>query len=779
MIRRPDPGHGQRIVALVLLISLSALLPACINRSTPRPAPADAPAKSAELARAIRPADRIEVRSSIDPAEPLIVATSGRDVAEDFLTSVPIDDLGGEFRCPCPGTLVVRFFRGEDLLATLTVHHFRSIRWIDGPWQSDAFLAGMAGATFPQWIFRHGGSFAGVSQPVPTAPPQVAPPPADFFSHFPAEARALFPASFGWTEGLVPRRVASDLPGVMPDPTTRAGACFRALGGDTSSWFAEDAKVGLAQNAVVELDDAALLAALEAATTDEQALRGAARVYFRFKLNERFDTATNAIWLPRLADTALRTGSPANRSHVLIHVAETRDPAAFAFLAEIARGVRTYPWEQSCLPPTNGSVEPSLVASAAVLLALSGDADAVRLATGAQDPVFGLDAAAADIARTLVTPSHPVRPSHFKYPSSILGYTAAEALAKLPPTEVSIAVLQRALDHASPWVGRRARAVAAAASLSRAHETGMVDLFSAPVSQILVADHPALALEQCNTYLATLTGRDRTALLVLRGAIHERRGDTAAAIADLEEALLARNYSPLTLHRRLAWLYWHEGRLEEALPHIQQALREQPDAEMLMLRGLTRYAGDDHGPATELDFTAALTLDPTNGYARILQHLTACLGGRPGASHLHTAPADDLPSETRLTLNLGTMNLTVSDGHTPPWQTTLVAYLQGALDEDALLGTASGADPGNPSVERTEAYFYMAQKARISGDRLREETLLRKCVDEPMPQVAEYQVARRRLRTLSTPDGPDGPDTSAADTDPDRSPDPGESAASR
>ena len=696
------------------------------------------------------------------------MTASGPDVAEDFLTSVPIDDLGGEFRCPCPGTLIVRFFRGEDLLVTISVHHFRSIRWIDGPWQSDAFLDGMAGATFPQWIFRHGGSFAGVYQPVPATPAHEAPPPDDFFSHFPAEARAAFPASFGWTEGLVPRRVASDLPRVMPDATAMARACFRALGGDASSWHAEDAKVGLAQNAVVELADDALVAAFEANSTDEQALRGAARVYFRFQLNQRFDAATNAIWLPRLADAALRTGSPANRSQVLIHVAETHDPAAFAFLAEIATGTRTYPWERSCLPPANGSVEPSLAASAAVLLALSGDADAVRLAAGAQDPVFGLDTAAAQIARSLVTPSHPILPSHFKYPSSILGYTAAEAMAKRPSTDISIAVLRRALDHASPWVGRRARAVAAAASLTRAHESGMVDLFSAPVSQILAADHPSLALEQCTTHLATRTGRDRTALLVLRGAIHERRGDTEAAIADLTEALLARNYSPLTLHRRLAWLYWHEGRLEEALPHIQQALREQPDAEMLMLRGLTRYAGDDHGPATEFDFTAALALEPKNGYARILQHLTACLGGRPGASHMHTTPTDESPSQTRLTLNLGTMNMTMSDGQMPPWQATLVAYVRGALTEDALLGAASAADPGIASMQRAEAHFYMAQKARISDDHLAEETLLRKCVDEPLPQVAEYQVALRRLQTLPTDDGLDASGKSDADTDPDQ-----------
>ena len=728
---------------------------------TPPPPTEGVRVSSVGLTAAIHGANRVDV--GLRGESPLLVRR-GADVATEFISQVPIDESAGEFRCECGRPVSVRFYTGDRLLADLEVYNQRSMRWQNGPWTSDARLANTAAHSFEGWYGSVGGnpgqlSFgpSGVNGDWVNERDQAS---ARFAECFPSSARQVVElVGMSIRNDLAPWREPSTLRELMPNGVALASAAFHAFAVGPEPWLQDDYRTAAVQTAVEALPANDFTAALEACANDQAALRGAARIYLRFSLHQKFDAAFNAQWLPRLADAELQGGRPMDKPVALIYLAQSNEPAAWRFLHEIATGKRTYPWTTACPLPGDAHMtmahEPSLAAAAALLCALNGERVSVHKS---QDTVSGLDDAAAEIANAALDHTHPLQQSDFRYASHILGYAGAEVLARRPPRTVSAIELGAALAHTDTWVRQRLSAIAQLAQIEPYYETAHSSLFLAPVQQELASENPAEAIRQCSALLPTSYGPTRTSLLVIRAASYETQNNWPLAIADFEAALRAGHYSVANIHRKLAWLKLGQGQLADMKRHAEEVLRAGPDPDMYMLRGTAAYASDDFSGATEMNFLMAMGLAPGNGYALVYQHLTSMLGGRPELSRLRTdnKPKDPPPAQFKITIMPGP-SLGLDFGGAPvvdPWAAAIISFLKSEISAEELLGRTPPHAAGQPSTQRAEAFFYISQKARLEGHGDPERDYLDQCLATPIPQLAEYQLAVSRRQRLKPETGP-------------------------
>lgn len=743
---------------LLGIISGVALLSACgTGGGLPADAPAAAvraepapvvPARQAALAAGLRGANRVELaRLTLDGREQAEFTRRGAELGERFLEFVQVDETAGEFRSSCETSHVLRFFRDETLLATLELHQSFALRWRDGPWTTDAALVSPKGNGFFEWLNQTGGQGQFITPVEGVAQAMQARSDGDqqFLAQFPQALHPYLPVGDGaMTTSFQPVRRQSPLAVLQPDATQFAISTFRALGGHYLPWLDDDLKTARTQTIVAAMGEEQWGAALAPMAGEDQALRGAARIYFRFALHRRFGTGFNALWLPRLADAMLRTGGKRDTPLLLIHVAEAEVPAAREVLHAIATGGVTYPWDRSCGFRGDVTAEPSLPMAAALLLAVRGDAAAADLVAHAPRTTFGLDAAAAAVAQSLFAPARPVAVAALRYRSHLLGYAAARALQRQPVDAITLGALRAGLDHSQWWIGGLARQVADTHRFRRISEIFPYEIHEAPVSDFL-NDDPVEILRQCSEHLATATGRQRGPLLIMRGVFRERTGDVAGAIEDLTAALAVPGYPAHVLHARLAWLEWARGRLIETSRHVEESLAEKADADLFFLRGLGRYAVGDFGPATDLAFSTSLGLKPNHGYAEVFQHLVAHLSGKPPASRLSGQPEYLAPTKTSLNLHTsGGLSVVQSNAPIPPWPAALIAYFKGELTEAQLL---ERAPPGN-DVLNCEAHFYLSQRARIDGRTADEKAHLELATRKEILAVAEYRAAVIRLGQL-------------------------------
>jgi len=92
-----------------------------------------------------------QVGESLEPSAVLTIDDRPRlQELHHYLEIVESDDF---FHCMCVGSLVLQLLAREGVVATLTVHHGRSIRWHDA-WGSDATLRD--GWGLARWLAGHG-----------------------------------------------------------------------------------------------------------------------------------------------------------------------------------------------------------------------------------------------------------------------------------------------------------------------------------------------------------------------------------------------------------------------------------------------------------------------------------------------------------------------------------------------------------------------------------------------------------------------------------------------
>lgn len=122
---------------------------------------------TAQLRRAAEGADRVVIVSTPMTSQLRSVEFHGAATVASLLAEIDVQPPESEglvpslfgtrcVYCMCDGDFHINFYRGESLLVSLGYHHDRTIRWRDGPWNTDVYLTNKSRGRVPQWLDAHG-----------------------------------------------------------------------------------------------------------------------------------------------------------------------------------------------------------------------------------------------------------------------------------------------------------------------------------------------------------------------------------------------------------------------------------------------------------------------------------------------------------------------------------------------------------------------------------------------------------------------------------------------
>jgi lipoprotein NlpI len=434
-------------------------------------------------------------------------------------------------------------------------------------------------------------------------------------------------------------------------------------------------------------------------------------------------------WAARLADLVLRAGRDSDKHAVLEYLALIPGESTATFLRAIARGEKPYVYNPPCDEITVDIEEPGLRYAAALLLAKRGDTGAKEIlqSLAALHP-FGPDQAALEVAAALTDASLPLKPAYFKYHSRALGLAALSALEWRQGSAVSADVLGAACGHFLDDVASRAEKIARHYELQRADDGTDDNELAIDYDPLLATSYPRLAVQEYSALIPKVRGLTQARLLALRAQAYTGLEEFAAAESDYANVAKTPFVEGTDVRTRLAWVQWYLGKFDDAEQTIDDALQAEPNAELVLLRGIMHYGQEDFRRSTEADLIAARVLDPKEGYAALFQHLVSALGGHPEQSQLkaYLAATPDLAD----------------------WPRQITGFLLGYIDAQHLIEIAQSSDPNEVAWHTCEATFYASQAARIASRPDEERKYLEQCVATDQPNVAEFWVAKFRLEKL-------------------------------
>lgn len=116
---------------------------------------------NAVLASVLRSADRLKVRTGglchrRSETEVIFHDTQDPRIIAELAAHLEVSDSKDGFHCMCCGEPTFEFYRGGELVATISYHHGKSIRWGGGEWPADGVLTDRAAAFLQDWLIRHG-----------------------------------------------------------------------------------------------------------------------------------------------------------------------------------------------------------------------------------------------------------------------------------------------------------------------------------------------------------------------------------------------------------------------------------------------------------------------------------------------------------------------------------------------------------------------------------------------------------------------------------------------
>lgn len=733
----PPPRRRLACVALMLAAAFGGCTTAVVSpdgRSSSTAAQ-NSPSKRAQLRQALAHADRMTISAAITDgalAAPQNLAGSANVI--DFLDNLEIDEAYGPVHCDCPSDASFQFYAGDKLLATLSLHRLDHVRWENGPWgASDAVITVNSAQWLQQWAKQEAGSdITTLVQGVAARETQAAEAAKKrMLAGFTAEARKVFDdADDTVYNSHHIRQIATPLGALYRDKAAFAELGLRALGETAQRWLEDDWSVGAIQTALLDLDPATLTAAMDRLRGDDKASLGAARFFLRTGFDAKLPAADRSTRGIAYADLVLRAGRNSDKPTALECVSLIPGEAVAVFLRAIARGEKAYTYAQPCDEISLATEEPGLRYAAALLMAKRADPGASDiLAALAKLKPAGPDQAALEIAGALLNNSAPLSPAHFKYRSRLLGISALAALEWRPGSRIPLDLLAAACAHFQEDVAARAAKLAQHYQFQHTEEASAGDDLAIDYDPLLVSSHPQLAVQEYSALIPKVSGAAQIQLYLLRARAYSAIGDFSSAEADyltVEKSPYVDNTDART---RLAWIQWYLGEFVAAEETIGTALQNDPNAELVLLRGIMHYGLDDfRRDTTEADLIAARVLDPTEGYAELFQHLTASLGGRPEQSQLksYLATASDLAD----------------------WPRQVSGFMLGYIDAAQLLDIAKSGEPGEVAWHTCEATFYISQAARIAGRSDEERKYLEQCAATNQPNVAEFWVAKYRLARL-------------------------------
>ena len=113
------------------------------------------------LQTALTDISRVKVRSGgtchrNPEAEKVLVEIHEAAAIAALIQQISIDDRESGDECKCCGNPTLEFYRQEKLVASLSLHHGRSLRWPGGRWRGDGQLTRESAAFLTQWLAAQG-----------------------------------------------------------------------------------------------------------------------------------------------------------------------------------------------------------------------------------------------------------------------------------------------------------------------------------------------------------------------------------------------------------------------------------------------------------------------------------------------------------------------------------------------------------------------------------------------------------------------------------------------
>ncbi len=111
------------------------------------------------LESVITAADRVRVRSGgtchrVPPEEVTLAEISGSAELLELFKLLAVNEQAGFFSCSCCGNPSLEFYKGNQLLAVLGMHHGRAVRWAGSYWPGDGLL--LNGRGLVEFLAEHG-----------------------------------------------------------------------------------------------------------------------------------------------------------------------------------------------------------------------------------------------------------------------------------------------------------------------------------------------------------------------------------------------------------------------------------------------------------------------------------------------------------------------------------------------------------------------------------------------------------------------------------------------
>ena len=246
-----------------------------------------------------------------------------------------------------------------------------------------------------------------------------------------------------------------------------------------------------------------------------------------------------------------------------------------------------------------------------------------------------------------------------------------------------------------------------------------------------------------------------------RGRLRAELDEPEAALEDLSEALrldpgLGAGY------RARADVFVALRRLAEAKADVDAALRlDARNPESHRARGRLHLMMGEPWAAFR-DFTKVLQLEPGLVEALMDRGRAAFFLGRFAAAAadfrtaLRQAPEDPAAG---LWFRVAALRSGIGDpaepdpagGRDSAWPGPVLAFLEGDLEERALLDLARDASPGEAALRQAEAEFFLAQRDLIAGAPELAEARFRRILQAGQLGSAAYQGARAELARLAAP----------------------------
>jgi lipoprotein NlpI len=216
-----------------------------------------------------------------------------------------------------------------------------------------------------------------------------------------------------------------------------------------------------------------------------------------------------------------------------------------------------------------------------------------------------------------------------------------------------------------------------------------------------------------------------------RGNAYCAKGQLDRGIQDYDQAIkLAPIYDVAFDNRGLA--YKTKGEFARAIQDYDQAIRINSQVQLTLYhRGQAQFALAEYSLAQK-DFAAALHLQPKNAYNVIWVYLVQERGGTDAKTELQT--------------NAAQLDLT-------KWPGIVTSLFVGNATTDSVLAAAHDLDPKKQKSHLCEAYFFLAERDLISGNKPEALIFLQQALDTGATQNLEYSAAKDELRRLKSPGG--------------------------